>query len=67
MFFPITDLLSLAAGDDTLEVRLRRQLDELADDLNSALAGYEVRVTHLDTRDYLEFIERPIEPQEETE
>jgi hypothetical protein len=62
MLIHITDLLNVAAGDDTLENRLNREVRELADELNSALPDYEVRLVHLDTDDYLEFIKR--EPAE---
>lgn len=45
-------------------MRLREQafrefLEGLADELNSSLDGFQVRLTHLDTDDYLEFV--PVE------
>jgi hypothetical protein len=36
----------------------------LADELNSSLADYEVRLVHLDTADYLEFVRRPVEAED---
>jgi len=54
----VTDLLSLTAGDPQLDSSMRRELADLADDLNSSLDGYEVRLIHLDCADYLEFIGR---------
>lgn len=58
MLFPIRDLLDCGAGDDAMENRIRREVQDLADELNSSLLEYEVRLTHLDTDDYLEFIRR---------
>lgn len=54
---------------ELLAIRLREQalnewLAELADELNSALAEYEVRLVHLDTADYLEFVSRDPNEQE---
>ncbi len=54
----ITDLLAIAAGDDSLEVNLRREVEDVADELNSVLPEYEVMVSHLDTDDYLIFTSR---------
>ena len=54
----VTDLLSLAASDAELDSDMRHELADLADDLNSSLDGYEVRLIHLDCADYLEFIAR---------
>ena len=51
----ITDLLDVAAGDDTQENRLQREVRDLANELNSALPDYEVMLVHLDTADYLAF------------
>jgi len=56
VLIPITDLLAIVAGDDALENQMGRELKSLADELNSSLPDYEVRLTHLDTEDYLEFI-----------
>lgn len=53
---PITDLLDIVAGDDALENQTWRALKALADELNSCLPDYEVRLIHQDTDDYLEFI-----------
>jgi len=65
MLIHITDLLNVAAGDDEKENEMRREMEELADELNSALPDYEVRLVHLDTDDYLEFIKRePVEMEE---
>jgi len=52
----ITDLLDIVARDDSQELQLYRELQELADELNSSLPDYEVRLIHLDTEDYFEFI-----------
>jgi len=54
----VTDLLSLGAGDPQLDSDMRHELADLADELNSSLDGYEVRLIHLDCADYLEFIGR---------
>jgi len=39
-----------------MENRLTREVKDLADELNSGLPEYEVRLVHLDTYDYLEFV-----------
>jgi len=54
----VTDLLSLTAGNPQLDSDMRRELADLADDLNSSLDGYEVMLVHLDTADYLSFEKR---------
>ena len=54
----VTDLLILGAGDPQLDSDLRRELADLADELNSNLDGYEVMLAHLDTADYLSFEKR---------
>jgi len=54
----VSDMLSLAAGDPQLDSDLRRELADLADELNSNLDGYEVMLAHLDTADYLSFEKR---------
>lgn len=61
MLFPVRDLLDCGTGDDALENRLRREARFLADELNAGLPAYEVRLIHLDTDDYLEFIPSPDE------
>jgi hypothetical protein len=58
MLVPIQDLLDVVAGDPERESELTREVKELADELNSALPEYEVRLVHLDTVDYLEFVKR---------
>lgn len=58
MLFLVRDLLDCGAGEDALENRIRREVQDLADELNSGLLEYEVRVVHLDTEDYLEFKRR---------
>jgi hypothetical protein len=52
----INNLMYIVAGEDALEAQLTRELKTLADELNSTLPDYEVRLIHLDTDDYLEFI-----------
>jgi len=54
----VTDLLNVAAGYPQVDSGIRRRLADLADELNANLDGYEVRLIHLDTVDYLEFIGR---------
>jgi len=51
----ITDLLDVVAGDDGMESRLRRELEDVADELNNVLPGYEVSLVHLDGDDFLSF------------
>jgi len=58
MLFDVGDLLALGAGDAELEGQIGRELRGLADELNSSLPEYEVRLIHLDTYDYLEFVSR---------
>lgn len=43
--------------------------EELADELNSAMSahGWEVRLVHLDTADYLEFVTKPESAEESDE
>lgn len=60
----VDDLLEVATGNETWENMMNRALRRLADDLNCVLSYYEVRLVHLDTMDYLEFIPQPI-PDEE--
>jgi len=54
----VTDLLSLGAGDPQLDSDMRRELADLADELNSNLDGYEVMLVHYDTGDFLSFEKR---------
>ena len=51
----VTDLLDVAAGDDGMENRLRRELADVADELNNMLPEYEVSLVHLDGDDFLSF------------
>ena len=53
----VGNLMDVAAGNDSFENQMIREMRDLADELNSALP-YEVRLVHLDTMDYLEFIQR---------
>ena len=55
MLIDVQDLL--VAGDDETEARVTRAVKTLADELNSGLFEYRVTYTHLDTGDYLEFIQ----------
>lgn len=65
MLFPIRDVIDAAKGDAETELEIRRGMAELADEMNSRLAGHEVRVIHLDTEDYLEMIPRENEDEDE--
>ena len=56
ILIPVTDLLDIVSGDAALENQMWRELKSLADELNSSLADYEVRLTHLDMEDYFEFV-----------
>lgn len=58
MLFLVRDIIDAARGEPETELDVRKALAELADDLNSNLSGYEVRMTHLDLDDYLEFIQK---------
>ena len=53
----IGDLVDITEGDEH-EASMWRELRRLVDELNSALAGYEVTLLHLDTADYIAFIKR---------
>jgi hypothetical protein len=55
------DILFTAVGTDQ-ELALRREVDRLADELNSVLPDYEVAHIHLDTGDYLGL--RRVDPEE---
>lgn len=56
--------LDYAAGQ-LREAAFRRWIAALADELNSTLPDYEVRLVHLDTDDYLEFVKRAVEEEED--
>lgn len=51
-----TGLIDVAAGNDEKENEMLREMRKLADELNCSLPDYEVRLIHLDTADYLEFL-----------
>lgn len=55
------DLLFTAVGTEN-ELGLRREVDRLADELNSVLSDYDVAHIHLDTGDYLGF--QRVDPEE---
>jgi hypothetical protein len=65
MLIDVQEFLDVAAGDDSLSVRVQRSLATLADELNCCLPGYEVRLVHLDTGDFLEFLNRPVSSDDE--
>ena len=44
-----------------MAAEMQRELETLADELNSALPSYEVTLVHLDTDDYLAFTPRDID------
>lgn len=58
----VGDLVDAATGTAEQENELLRALRGLADELNSALPEYEVGLLHLDTRQYLAFVE--VDPTE---
>lgn len=63
--FSIRDIMDAASEDYRDALELRMALNGLADEMNDALDGYEVRVIHLDTEDYLEMISRESEDHDE--
>ncbi len=65
MLFSIRDIIDAAKGSAETELEIRQAIAELADEMNSRLAGQEVRVVHLDTEDYLEMISRESEDHDE--
>lgn len=56
MLIHVTNLLSI--GNDTDNNQINREIKNLANELNSELPDYEVRLIHLDGEDYLEFIRK---------
>jgi hypothetical protein len=62
----VAELLDVARGDCDLLVAAQRAVNALADELNSCLPGYEVRFVHLDCGDFLEFLSRPVQVDEES-
>lgn len=54
----VTDLLDVVAGTDELEAQMNREVQRLANEINSALPDYECLLAHLDLRDYLVFTRR---------
>lgn len=56
MLILLTDLIDIVSADDAQENKMWRELKKLADELNSNLPDYEVRLIHLDCDDYLEFL-----------
>ena len=61
----IQNIKSVAGGDTDLESEMQRALAELADELNSALPGYEVMLVHYDTDDLLSFTSRDIDTDDD--
>lgn len=56
IYFNIQGMLDICSPDPKLEQDLRRELNDLADEINSNLAGHHVWLAHYDTGDYLVFL-----------
>lgn len=54
MLVPIDEIIEAGRGDAEIELEIRKALEFLADELNNSMKGYEVRIIHLDTSNYLE-------------
>jgi hypothetical protein len=64
MLVDVSDFFDVARGDGKALSSVQRALNDLVDELNSCLPGYEVCFVHLDTGDFLEFLSRPIRDDE---
>ena len=61
----IQNVKLIASGDSAMAAEMQRALEELADELNSALPGYEATLCHLDTDDFLAFTPRDIDTDDD--
>jgi len=61
----IQNVKLIASGDSAMAAEMQRELETLADELNSALPSYEVTLVHLDTDDYLAFTPRDIDTDDD--